>query len=63
MNIEAHTKKTVDHFLMLEKLDADYAVWAMKEYLKDPHCPCPNMLALVKEEKQRRFLAAKGAIL
>lgn len=58
-----HEQKMVEHFLRLEQLDKDYAVWALEEYRKMPHCPCPHILTLVKEEKQRRFLAAKGASL
>jgi len=49
-----HTKQMIERFLMLEKLDPEYAVWAIKEYRNMPNCPCPDIVRLVKEEKKRR---------
>jgi len=49
-----HTEQMIERFLMLEKLDPDYAVWAIKEYRNMPNCPCPDIVRLVKEEKKRR---------
>lgn len=55
---EAHKAKMVDHFLWLESRDPEYAVYALDRYRKNPDCPCPDILAAVKEEKQRRKSSA-----
>ena len=49
-----HRKLMVDHFLWLEERDPVYATWALDQYRKDPNCPCPDILADIKAEKQRR---------
>lgn len=49
-----HRAKMVQHFIWLESIDPDYAVYALNRYRKNPDCPCPDILSDIKAEKARR---------
>ena len=55
---EQHRREMVDHFLMMEKLDPEYARWALDQYRRTPSIPFPGILADVKAEKARREAAS-----
>lgn len=54
MDFELHRLRMVNHFIDLEKLDKDYAVWALNEYRRMPSSPFPGILKDVQAEKERR---------
>lgn len=53
-DISAHRQRMVEHFLYLEQRNQEYARYALETYRRHPDCPCPDILADVKAEKQRR---------